>query len=81
MARKRPKGVWGITLACIECQATGRTEHVPTAEVYPDTVVRRVSFTAGGGLGWKISDLTTPRDTPAPWKIVVITGAPSWAEY
>jgi len=54
---------------------------VPTAEVYPDTVVRRVSFTAGGGLGWKISALTTPRATPAPWKIVVITGAPSWAEY
>jgi pimeloyl-ACP methyl ester carboxylesterase len=43
--------------------------------------VRRTSFTAGGGLGWRISALETPRATPAPWKIVVITGAPSWAEY
>jgi pimeloyl-ACP methyl ester carboxylesterase len=44
-------------------------------------VVRRTSFTAGAGLGWKISALETPRERPAPWKIVVITGAPSWAEY
>ena len=58
-----------------------RTEHVPTSEAYPDTVVRRTSFVAGGGLGWRISALETPRKTPAPWKIVVITGAPSWAEY
>jgi pimeloyl-ACP methyl ester carboxylesterase len=43
--------------------------------------VRRISITAGGGLGWKLSALTTPRPHPAPWKIVVITGAPSWAEY
>jgi pimeloyl-ACP methyl ester carboxylesterase len=44
-------------------------------------VVRRVSFEAGGGLGWRISALETPRAAPPPWKIVVITGAPSWAEY
>jgi pimeloyl-ACP methyl ester carboxylesterase len=44
-------------------------------------VLRRTSFTAGGGHGWKISALETPRDKPPPWKIVVITGAPSWAEY
>jgi pimeloyl-ACP methyl ester carboxylesterase len=67
--------------ACIECAATGRTEHAPTADDYPDHVVRRISFPAGDGLGWRISALTTPRDRPAPWKIVVVTGAPSWAEY
>jgi pimeloyl-ACP methyl ester carboxylesterase len=43
--------------------------------------VRRISFEAGGGLGWRISALSTPRQSPAPWKIVVVTGAPSWAEY
>jgi pimeloyl-ACP methyl ester carboxylesterase len=43
--------------------------------------VRRTSFTAGGGHGWRISALETPRETPAPWRIVVVTGAPSWAEY
>jgi pimeloyl-ACP methyl ester carboxylesterase len=67
--------------ACIECAVTGRTEHAPTSADYPDTVVRRTSFTAGGGHGWRISALETAREAPTPWKIVVITGAPSWAEY
>jgi pimeloyl-ACP methyl ester carboxylesterase len=67
--------------ACIECAAKGRTEHAPTSADYPDTVLRRTSFIAGGGHGWRISVLETPREKPAPWKIVVITGAPSWAEY
>lgn len=67
--------------ACLECAATGRTEHVPTSEDYPDHVVRRTQFQAGGGLGWRLSAITTPRERPAPWKIVVVTGAPSWAEY
>ena len=67
--------------ACIECAATGRSEHAPTSDDYPDTVVRRVRFEAGGGLGWKLSAIATPRTRVAPWKIVVVTGAPSWAEY
>jgi pimeloyl-ACP methyl ester carboxylesterase len=79
--RRRPKGVWGLGWACFESAAAGRTEHMPTSKDYPDSVVRRTSFTAGGGLGWKISALVTPRDTPAPLKVVVIPGAPSWAEY
>lgn len=79
--RKRPKGVLAMGWACLECAATGRTEHVPTSVDYPDHVVRRTHFRAGGGLGWKISAISTPRERPAPWKIVVVTGAPSWAEY
>ncbi len=81
MARKRPKGVLAIGWACVECAATGRTEHAPTSADFPESVIRRTSFTAGGGRGWRISALETPRETLAPWKIVVITGAPSWAEY
>jgi pimeloyl-ACP methyl ester carboxylesterase len=71
----------GVGYACFECAATGRKEHVPTSADYPDSVVRRDSFVAGGEHCWRISMLRTPRATPAPWKIVVITGAPSWAEY
>jgi len=67
--------------AAIEAAAKGRTEHAPTAADYPDSVVRRTSFIAGGGHGWRISALETPRAEPPPWKIVVITGASSWAEY
>ncbi len=81
MARARPKGVLGVGLASFEAALFGRNEHVPTADDYPDSVVRRIQFNAGGDLGWRISALETPRDTPAPWKIVVITGAPSWGEY
>ncbi len=79
--RKRARGVLGLGWACIESAAAGRTEHLPTSEDYPETVMRRVTFAAGGGLGWKISALTTVRDRPAPLKIVVVPGAPSWAEY
>lgn len=67
--------------AAVEAAAKGRTEHAPLSEDYPDHVVRRTSFLAAGGHGWRISALETPRETPPPWKIVVITGAPSWAEY
>ena len=81
MQRKRPKGLFAMGWAAIEAAAKGRTEHAPTTTDYPDTVVRRTSFIAGGGHGWRISAIETPRTEPAPWKIVVITGAPSWAEY
>ena len=81
MARRRPKGVLGLGWACLESAASGRTEHMPTSKDYPDTVMRRFTFEAGGELGWKISALTTVRAKPAPLKIVVIPGAPCWAEY
>ncbi len=81
VAQRRPRGVLALGWACLESAANGRTEHRPTSADYPDSVVHRTSFIAGGGLGWRISALTTPRPRPAPWKIVVITGAPSWAEY
>jgi pimeloyl-ACP methyl ester carboxylesterase len=79
--KTRPKGVLGLGWAVLESAMTGRHEHVPTSVDYADTVVKRITFTAGGGHGWTLSALTTPRDKPAPWKIVVVTGAPSWAEY
>lgn len=81
MSRRRPKGVLELGWACFEAAAMKRTEHAPTSVDYPDSVVRRIAFQAGGGHGWRLSALETPRDRPAPWKIVVITGAPSWAEY
>jgi pimeloyl-ACP methyl ester carboxylesterase len=81
VARKRPKGVLALGWACLESALTGRREHVPTSVDYAEHVVKRITFKAGGGHGWTLSALTTPRDKPAPWKIVVVTGAPSWAEY
>jgi pimeloyl-ACP methyl ester carboxylesterase len=81
MKGRRPTGVLGLGWACFEAAAFGRTEHANTLDDYPDTVIRRTKFTAGGEHGWRITALETPRAAPTPWKIVVITGAPSWAEY
>jgi len=81
VARKRPKGVLELGWACFESAAAKRTEHLPVNLIYPEDVVKRIHFQAGGGNNWRISALTTPRERPAPWKIVVVTGAPSWAEY
>jgi pimeloyl-ACP methyl ester carboxylesterase len=81
VARHRPKGVLEIGWAVVESAVAGRKEHVPTSADYSDTVVRRFSFLSGGGLGWQLSAIHSPREKPAPWKIVVVTGAPSWAEY
>jgi pimeloyl-ACP methyl ester carboxylesterase len=81
MTTKRPRGLIGVGWACLDSAIQGRTEHRPTAMDYPDSVMKRVTFTAGGGLGWRLSALTTPRASLSRWKVVVITGAPSWAEY
>lgn len=81
MLKRRPRGVLGIGLATFQAAWSGRAEHLPHWAEYPDALVERVGFRAGGGLDWRLSALRTPRPRAAPWKIVVITGAPSWAEY
>ena len=78
---RRPAGVLALGWASVGSAAAGRTEHRPLHALYPPSVVRKIAFVAGDGLGWRISALRTVRAAPAPYKIVVITGAPSWAEY
>jgi pimeloyl-ACP methyl ester carboxylesterase len=80
-AKRKSVSLLALGWACVETTLAGRAEHHPTSDSYPENVLRRVSFEAGGNLGWRISALTTPRSRPTPWKIVVVTGAPSWAEY
>ncbi|MGH6992165.1 MAG: alpha/beta fold hydrolase, partial [Caulobacteraceae bacterium] len=79
--RRRPTGVLALGWACLESAANGRTEHRPTSADWPDSVVRRISLPAGGAHPWRLSALVSPRSAPPPWKIAVVTGAPSWAEY
>jgi len=81
MKGRRPTGVLGLGWACFEAAAFGRTEHANTLDSYSDDIIRRVKFTSGGSHGWKITALETPREKATAWKIIVITGAPSWAEY
>ncbi|MGC1302338.1 MAG: alpha/beta hydrolase [Caulobacteraceae bacterium] len=68
-------------VAALSCSYRGRREHFPIAQEHTPDVIERISFQAGGGHPWILSALHTPRATLAPWRIVVITGAPSWAEY
>jgi pimeloyl-ACP methyl ester carboxylesterase len=81
MFKRRPKGVIEIGLASFDAALNGRSEHLPHWVEYPDALVERIHFRAAGGLDWRLSALRTPRPRAAPWKIVVVTGAPSWAEY
>ena len=69
-----------LLTACV-VQAKPEVNRFPTSRDFPTTVMARTTFAAAGATPWKISVLGTPRPTPAPWKIVVVTGTPSWSEF
>jgi pimeloyl-ACP methyl ester carboxylesterase len=79
--RRRPRGILQMGWAAWACQLSGRGEHCPVALEYPPERIERFDFRAGGERPWRLSALRTPRLAPPPWRIVVVTGAPSWAEY
>ncbi len=56
-------------------------ERFPTSSSYPAGTMERVEFTAAVPEAWRISALQTPTRPDADWKIVIITGTPSWSEY
>ncbi len=53
----------------------------PVSRDYPPGTMERFTFKAGGAEGWTLSGLRTPERAEATWKIVIITGTPSWSEY
>ncbi|MBU6372075.1 MAG: alpha/beta hydrolase [Alphaproteobacteria bacterium] len=80
--RKRLAAILAAMVMATACAGGDSQEdkRFPTSKDFPATTMARTSFTAGGGLGWRISALATPaRD--ASWKVVVISGTPSWSEY
>jgi len=56
-------------------------DRFPTSKDFSTDVMTRVALTAAGETPWRLSALETPRAAPAPWRIVVVTGTPSWSEY
>jgi pimeloyl-ACP methyl ester carboxylesterase len=52
----------------------------PTSVSYPEGTMTRVALTAAVPEKWVLSALTT-NHRDAPWKLVIITGTPSWSEY
>jgi pimeloyl-ACP methyl ester carboxylesterase len=73
-----------LLLCLAGCAARAQSEEVnrfPTSRDFTADVMMRVAFAAGGGAPWKLSALETPRPATPAWKIVVVTGTPSWSEF
>lgn len=67
--------------ACAIGTSEDENDRFPTSSAYPEGTMERVTFTAGVPEGWRISALRTPERADATWKVVIITGTPSWSEY
>ncbi len=75
-----------VTLALAACGGDAKPrekehERFPTSEDFSTDIMRRVALTAAGETPWRLSALETPRAAPASWRIVVVTGTPSWSEF
>ena len=75
---RRPILILASLLVLAGCVSQPK-EHFPVPSDYPASVMRWTSMQAGGGHPWRLATLETPRQ--APWKVVVITGTPSWADF
>jgi pimeloyl-ACP methyl ester carboxylesterase len=53
----------------------------PVSSDYPPGTMERISFEAPVAERWTISALETPARADADWRIVIVTGTPSWSEY
>ncbi len=67
--------------ACAIGISEDENDRFPTSSAYPPGTMERITFTAGVPERWRISALQTPERPAATWKIVIITGTPSWSEY
>src|SRR5262245_26571142 len=74
-----------ISVLALSACAIGTSEddndRFPTSSAYPAGTMERIEFQAGVPEHWRISALQTPERPDASWKIVIITGTPSWSEY
>lgn len=67
--------------ACAIGSQDDDNDRFPTSSAYPPGTMERITFTAGVPEHWQISALQTPSRPDATWKVVIITGTPSWSEY
>jgi pimeloyl-ACP methyl ester carboxylesterase len=68
--------------ACaVKAEPATEDQRFPTSVAYPAGTMERIDFTAGVPEAWRISALRTPARPDATWKVVIITGTPSWSEY
>lgn len=67
--------------ACSIGTANDDSQRFPTSSAYPPGTMERFSFEGGNAEHWRISALRTPERPDAHWKVVILTGTPSWSEY
>ncbi len=67
--------------ACAVGTSEDENDRFPTSSAYPPGTMERIEFAAGVPEAWRISALQTPERADADWKVVIITGTPSWSEY
>jgi pimeloyl-ACP methyl ester carboxylesterase len=70
-----------VLSACAIGTAEDDNDRFPTSSSYPAGTMERTDFTAGVAEAWRISALRTPERPEASWKVVIVTGTPSWSEY
>ncbi len=70
-----------VLCACAIGTADDDNDRFPTSSSYPPGTMERTAFTASVPEAWRISALATPARADATWKIVIVTGTPSWSEY
>ncbi len=70
-----------LAAGCAIGTAEDDNDRFPTSAAYPAGTMERIEFTATVDEAWRLSALRTPVRTHADWKIVIVTGTPSWSEY
>ena len=70
-----------LAAACVGNVEQASEQRFPVSTDYPPGTMERVSFEAPVAGRWRISALATPPRPEASWKVVIITGTPSWSEY
>lgn len=76
--------VAALAAACVagaEPSGDPAEKRFPISSDYPPGTMERVHFTAGIEQAWRISALQSPARQDAEWKVVIVTGTPSWSEY
>jgi pimeloyl-ACP methyl ester carboxylesterase len=69
-----------LGLAVSACVSRDEAKRFPTSKDFPATVMRQTTLAAAGSPAWRLGVLETP-NVMAPWRLVIITGTPSWSEY
>lgn len=64
-----------------EVEEESANPRFPVSSDYPPGTMERITFTAAVPEEWRISALRSPDRPEATWKVVIITGTPSWSEY